>query len=107
MPLYRVRGIHASSHRDSELYVDAASPDVALNTARRRSILSASVEPVEGGIAPPGSAVIVKPAASAFPLRDRPIRTIAWGVFFGGLLLIVAVAVFLGIIRGFVPSPPV
>ncbi|MCC5787648.1 MAG: hypothetical protein JJU33_13225 [Phycisphaerales bacterium] len=107
MPLYRVTGIHASSHRDSELYIDAASPEVAINTARRRSLLSPAIEAVEGGIAPPGSAVIVKTRDPATALRERPIRTIAYGVFFGGLLLIVAIAVFLGMLRGFVPSPPV
>lgn len=104
MPLYRVTGIHASSHSDRELFVDASSPEAAINTARRRSILAPAVQVVEGGVAPPGSAVIIKPAPIA--ARDRPVRSIVCAVVFGALMLAVMISVLLGLLRTFVPAPP-
>ncbi|MFG0325996.1 MAG: hypothetical protein ACF8SC_01830 [Phycisphaerales bacterium JB037] len=111
MPIFRVHG-RDRDNRLTSIDIDCASESIARNLAIERGLRNTlSVEIIEGDIDP---AAVVRPAERiarrpiADPLRERPIRTIALGVFVGMLLwtaLWLLLSLFLDLIGFALPRP--
>jgi hypothetical protein len=96
MSIFRVHGLDEQGEPRS-IFVEAASEAVARNTAVREGLINTTrVELVEGD--PDGDVVTARPSR-AFrdrvedKLRDKPVLTIAQGVFLGLLMWTVFVIV--------------
>ena len=91
MPLYRVKGNDNIDGRPREMIIDAPDPESAKQAARAAQIWSPRIEPVGPSEYIPPSEIVRSdappPPGSSGPrtdhLRERPILTIALGVFLG------------------------